>query len=715
MPTAPSFGSNHGTFRVRTLAWLALSLAGAIFLTSCGTVPTKPTVNPAQQQLQSAIESQNPQQIAQARMALADQLQGEARAHSQMQAIETAIDAEDYALAQQLYAKADTQALWPNISPQRAALLSGFHEWRQDQPLNALNTVRNLPVPLTNDEARRRLLLLADISMAMGQPMDAARQRSALNSMLTADQAQKNIQALWHALEQIPADQLDTAMKQATDPDFANWLGLALLERTRPGELQTWIDNHPDHAAVTSGFAAELLKKGASFSVTAPTGAGPIVVLLPEGGNYKPISDAIKKGMTFAKSRLDLDPSQALTFIDSGITPDDLTQALNQAYAQQPSVIIGPLLKPQIPALANRPNNGIPVVALNAPDDDTPLPSGVVSFSLSPEEEGRETADRMIADHHMHALLYAADNDLGHRMAAAWSREYTLLGGEIVDQAFYDPEATDFSGQLRDLLQVDSPKEGPFQPTIRDDVDTIFLGGTGPQIAMIVPQLDYFGANQLARYGTSLAYSGNPNKLIDQDKDGLIIPVEPLLLAANAAPNNPLRATWEQASLDTPLPRLFGFGADALLIATHLPQLLQHQTLNGLTGQLSLSTTGVIDRLAAFGQFRNGLLSPATSNDNGPQPSTILTTEPDGEMSDTGSGNDSSQSGDQSGGSNNDNSGNGDSANPQSSSTPPADDSSTDGAQGGAAKTTQPGAAQANQTPTFTDGGGIVTPATSSP
>lgn len=704
-------------------------LLGAILLTACSTTPPKPSINPQQQQLQAAIEQNNPQQIAQARMALAEQMQGEARARAQMQAIETAIDAEDYPLAQQLYAKADTQRSWPAISPQRAALLAGFHEWRQDQPLNALNTVRNLPVPLTQDESRRRLLLLADIFSAMGQPLDAARQRSALDGMLSGDRADKNRSALWHELGQVPVEQLASTMKQATDPQFAGWLSLALLNRTRPGELSTWIKNHAGHPAVTSGFAQNLLKQGQTYNVQGPSGAGPIVVLLPQNDNYKTISDAIKSGMAFARERLGLDASHALKFIDSGLTPADLSQALSQAYADQPSIIIGPLLKPQLPALGNRPENAVPILALNSPDDGKPLPTGVISFSLSPEDESRSAADRMIADHHMHALLFAADNDLGHRIAAAWAREYTLLGGTIVDQAFYDPSETDFSGQLRSLLQVEAPRKGPFQPTIRSDVGAIFLGGTGPQIAMIAPQLDYFGANELPRYATSLAYSGNPNPLVDQDKDGLIIPVEPLLLAANSGPDKPLRATWERASLDSQLPRLFGFGADALLIATHLPQLIKHQSLQGLTGKLTLSANGVIDRKAAFGQFRNGLLQPAPQNDGGPQPSTVLTAEPNGQMSD-------SVSADTSGEPQN-------AANKQGASAaapetpggtapkaaagsnnagivsgPPNTDNSpkpheaeeTDGK-----NDTQPTTEPSAKVPTFTDGGGLVSPATNNP
>ena len=615
----------------RKIRALLLTLIGAVILTACSQIPTKPQAPSAQAVLQQAQHSQDPQRIAQARMALARQLQGEARAKQQMQAIETAIDAEDYTLAAKLYSQADTQSLWDSVSTQRADLLSGFNQWQQGQPVNALNLVSNVPVPLTQTEVRRRLLLLADILSSMNQPLDAARQRVALDGMLTGQQAEKNRAALWNALDKVSVQKLAKAIKQASDPNLTGWLSLAMVYRTRPGELGAWIQNHPQHSAVTSGFAPLLLKQGSSYALSGQPGTGPIIVLLPETGDYKPISKAIKAGINFARQRLGLDASHSIKFIDSGTTAADFTSALAAAYADQPSTIIGPLLKPQLAALQNARQQGVPILALNAPDDDQPLPPGVISFALSPENDSRAAADRMIADHKMRALLFCADNDLGQRSASAFAREYTLLGGQIVDQAFFDPSATDFSDQLDKLLQVDSPKHGPFQPTIRDDVDGIFLGATGQQAAMIIPQLDYFGADQLPRYGISLAYGGSPDPQVDQDKDGLIIPVEPLLLAANAGPNEPLRATWEQANLATNLPRLFGFGADALLIASHLNSLTHHQSINGLTGTLSLSRTGVIERKTTFGQFRDGLLQPMDGPENGPLPSTVLTPNAEGD------------------------------------------------------------------------------------
>lgn len=670
-------------FRHITKAGFALLLTLGL-LSGCAQNPYAPALSKAESgplaALNQALASQDPKQIASAQMQYAATLKGPAQADMQMRALETAIDAEDFTLANTLYAQAHTQALWPTVSARRAQLLTGFEQWQQGASSTARDTVNNLPIPLTPDEAKRRLILLAAINEAMKLPIDAARQRSALNELLTGAAADSNRATLWNDLSSADINQLSDAAKQATNAHFADWIGLALVYRTRPGELNTWINNHPNHPAVTSGFTALLLSRSdTAANIPLPTGQGPVIVLVPLSGDYQPVGQAISDGINFAHDRLGMAGDRAVQIQDSGDTLASFAQALNAALAAQPSVIIGPLLKEQIPALANLPANAPPVIALNTPADGTSLPTGVVSYSLSPDADARAAADQMIRDQKMTTLVYCADNSLGHRISDAFTREYILLGGQILDSAFFDPTATDFSNQLRQLLDVTSSKDGPFQPKIRQDAQGIFLGATSQQVRMIVPQLDYFGADQLPRYSVGMVYNGTPNPLADQDKNGLVIPVEPVLLAANEGPNGTMRPNYERASLSQ-LPRLFAFGADALMIAANLQPLLAHQAVNGLTGQLSLSLTGEIERKPAWGQFRQGLLQPMDGTDSGYIPSTVV-----------------------------------DYSSKKAEGNPtvalPPDDATTNNNSDGASTDTKPADSGATQAvPTFSDGGGMAPP-----
>lgn len=608
-------------------AGIALLFA-LVMLSGCAQNPYGSSAMTAQSgplaKLNQALASQDPGKIASAQMRHAATLKGTAQAEMQMRALETAIDAEQFTLANTLLAEAHTQALWPKVSARRAQLLTGFNQWQRGRLSKALNTVNNLPIPLTQNEAQRRLILLAAINEAMKRPIDAARQRSALNDLLSGAAADRNRASLWNDLSAVNVAQLSEAAKQATNKNFADWIGLALVYRTRPTELNTWINNHPNHPAVTSGFTALLLgRSDTAANIPIPTGQGPVIALLPLTGDYQPVGQAISDGINFAHDRLGMAANRAVRIQDSGSTAASFAQALTAALAAKPSVIIGPLLKEQIPALANLPANAPPVIALNTPIDGTSLSSGVVSYSLSPGADARAAADQMIHDQKMTALVYCADDSLGHRISDAFTREYTLLGGQILDSAFFTPTATDFSSQLRQLLQVRSNRNGPFQPKIQTDAQGIFLGATSQQARMIVPQLDYFGADQLPRYSIGMVYNGTPNALADQDMNGLVIPVEPVLLAANEGPNGAMRPDYERASLSQ-LPRLFAFGADALTIAANLQPLLSHQSVQGLTGQLNLSLTGEIERKPAWGQFRQGLLEPMDGTDSGVLPSTVV-------------------------------------------------------------------------------------------
>lgn len=629
---AASALSSNPDLRRKRLVRYAFSLLGlplilgTLLLSGCAQSPESTvgkTPSPAEAQLSQAMASQDPKQIALAQMQYSTRLTGTQRIEMQMRSLETAVDAGDFTLANNLLAQADTRPQWSGYAPRRAQLLAGFAQWQQGQTDQALNSVSNLPLPLSADEGMRRLRLMAAIEEAAHRPIDAARQRTALAGMLNGAEAESNQAALWNDLNSATPQAIADAIKSESNPVFIDWLGLNLVYRTRPGELQSWIQNHPNHPAVTSGFANLLTSQAGASAIPTPTGNGPIIALLPLSGDYQTISKAISDGINFAHDRLGLAGGRDIQIVDSGETLASFVQALNTALAAQPSVIIGPLLKEQIPALNNIPGNAPPIIALNTPIDGTSLPPGIISYSLSPDADARATADQMIKDHKMTALIFAADNGLGHRVADAFTHEYTLLGGQILDSAFYDPSATDFSTQLRSLLQVHAAKTGVFQPKIRTDAEAIFLGSTSQQSRMIVPQLDYFGADQLPRYGVGMIYNGTPNVLADQDKNGLVIPVEPILLAANAGPNDPLLGTYERASLSQ-LPRLFAFGSDALLIASDLNTLLAHQPVNGLTGTLTLSLTGDIDRKPAWGRFQQGLLQPLEGTDTHNIPSTVL-------------------------------------------------------------------------------------------
>ncbi|MFN2381801.1 MAG: penicillin-binding protein activator [Guyparkeria sp.] len=604
-----------------TLLTMGLSLGGCAQM---ATSPQDDQRKAAQTQVDQAISAEDPAAIARARMSLSQTLSGVARAEQQLVALETAIDAHELALARELYQQADSRERWDAINSRRASIARGLGEWSDGDSEQARRTIHRIPLPLDADSERRRLILLAALEADLGNALAAARYYDAVDDRLDDQTRQANHARLWNLLTEVPTDRLQRAVEESDSRQFAGWLDLALTYRQRPGEIDRWIGAHRDHPAIESGLVEMLGATEPMTKLTAPADTGPVAVLLPEGERYVGITGEIRAGIDFARSNGALGEREVI-FLDSGSDQIAARAAIEQAQRAGAAVIIGPLLKEQLGALASLPAGGPLAIALNSPIADESLPGGVISFSLSPEQDAIAVARRMWTDGHRRAAIFSADNRLGERTRETFSNEFELLGGDVVDRGRFATDQTDFSSELRNLLQVRTKsKDGPFQPIIRDDLDAIFLAASGDELALVVPQLDYFGAEDLPRYGLGLAYNGNRDPRGDDDKNGVIIPIAPLLLAGTAGPEHPLRITYEQAQLAGSLPRLFAFGADAAVVAGRVQTLIEGGTVDGLTGELSVTVTGVVERQPRWGQFREGLLQPVDPSPGAALPDSVV-------------------------------------------------------------------------------------------
>lgn len=614
--------------RYRNRIAAGLIAAAILGLAGCAQVDVAPEDTPrnqAQAEVDRAISDSDPVALARARLALSETLSGAARAEQQLVAIETAVDAGELDLARELYQQTDTRGQWGRIDSRRAALAEGIGQWAAGDVDGAMRTITHLPLPLSPATDRRRLQLLAALHAERGDSVQAARLRVALAERLSGTPAERNRARIWSLVSGLDSATLTSARNNATDPVFAGWLDLARQYRQHPGRLAIWSRDNADHPAVTSGFVDVLSSSGAMSRIDqlrAPAG-GPIAVLLPEDEQYRAISEEIRRGIEYAREATSLGAQRELVHIDSGTSALGARVALEQAVNQGAAVVIGPLVKEQVAAISGVADGGPVIIALNTPPEDTSLPAGVISYALSPEQDARAVASRMIGDGHLRVGVVAADSSLGQRAREAFVDEFTLRGGEILDEAIFAQGQTDFSGPLKRLLRMTSEDEGPFQPEIREDIDAVFIAASGRQLALVAPQLDYFGADKLPRYALGSTYSGDRDPQRDGDKNRTIVPVAPMLLAGTAGPEHPLRLSYERAQLAGPLPRLFAFGADAAMLAAHLDVLLDGGMLSGLTGELSLSPLGLVERQPDWGRFDEGVLRPI-----GPDGTVVLPEEP---------------------------------------------------------------------------------------
>ena len=144
-----------------------------------------------------------------------------------------------------------------------------------------------------------------------------------------------------------------------------------------------------------SGGAGHPLFAGIKASILGGgylTSADRITVLLPTTGKYAAAAEAIRKGITSANSQLPSQQRPGLQFVD---TSDAKLDSALQATASAP-IVIGPLTKEAVEKiLANRILSGT-VITLNQVSDYSPY--GIYQFGLSPEEEGRQIAEKAWGD-----------------------------------------------------------------------------------------------------------------------------------------------------------------------------------------------------------------------------------------------------------------------------------------------------------------------------
>ncbi|MDZ7735332.1 MAG: penicillin-binding protein activator [Gammaproteobacteria bacterium] len=68
-------------------------------------------------------------------------------------------------------------------------------------------------------------------------------------------------------------------------------------------------------------------------------------------------------------------------------------------------------------------------------------------FSLAPEDEARQIAERAWFDGHAHALAMTPQNEWGDRVYKAFSHTFEELGGKVLERVSYSSEGQQYSGR----------------------------------------------------------------------------------------------------------------------------------------------------------------------------------------------------------------------------------------------------------------------------
>jgi hypothetical protein len=446
--------------------------------------------------------------------------------------------------------------------------------------------------------------LLAQISAAENQPLQAARLRIALDALLPEVRRLANQEALLGQLQLLDARTLDQARRDSNDDTLNGWLDLSLAERKGIKALDQWRLSHASIPLLPALF--EQLKRDVSAGKYA--NAAHLALLLPDDAALAEASRAILAGVTRAHDEAGDKALEVREYPYNTQSKNFLTQ-LDAAAQGGALAAIGPLDRPSLQAIATL-KPPIPLVALNTLESGNTPPT-LIQFGLPPEDEAVAIATHMSSQGQRRVLILAPADTLGERMVKAFSQQLIADGGQVVAIERYSTaagRASDWSSRVQQLLQ---PQPNPIngKPGMREDADALFLVARVQDGRQLLPLLRAQGAGDLAIYASSHIYEGVPKPDADRVLDGVVFNEMPLILNFARHPGQSEPSRFENAVLSGQ-PRLFALGFDAYLLAQQLNPPKSPVELHGQTGQLKLGKDGRIQRAPSWGIFRGGLANP---------------------------------------------------------------------------------------------------------
>ncbi|MEZ5458707.1 MAG: penicillin-binding protein activator [Steroidobacteraceae bacterium] len=460
------------------------------------------------------------------------------------------------------------------------------------------------------------------LAFATARPVDAIRTEIAREAASTDADTRLRLRRELYAQLRSAAERgvrLDPAAAGA-DGTLRGWLELGPLaaQAQRGGTapaLAAWRARYPTHPA------AELVRA----EIVAATGSAPmgrsdhIAVLLPLSGRAASASAQVRDGLLAGMYSAPEPDRPELRFYDTEELGVD--GAVGQALAAGADFVVGPLLREEVSAAADLLNGRATTLALNYLPSDRAAPAGFYQYALSPEDDARLVARRILADGRRRGVALVPAGDWGPRVLTAFQDELLRGGGELLDSAEYEPAENDYSAPIQSVLRLADSRgrawrlgnalgtKLEFLPRRRGDIDFIFAPAPAATARLLRPQLRFHYAGDIPAYATSDSYE--PGLTANQDREGLLFPDMPWVLSDGPGVEK-LRAATSAAFGDAARSRgkLYAFGHDAWLLAVALRNLggtdIANLRIEGATGVISFDEQGRTRRELEWAQVRGG-------------------------------------------------------------------------------------------------------------
>ncbi len=323
----------------------------------------------------------------------------------------------------------------------------------------------------------------------------------------------------------------------------------------------------------------------ASTGVAAPAGVvqPALVLLLPLASpDFARPAEAVRQGFMAALKH----SGEKLTV---GVFPTDASSesilaGYEQAVKLGARLVVGPMTRRGVSALAASALFSVPTLGLNLPEDKIALPPRFYTFGLALEAEAQLVARRAAAENLKSAILVSAKGPLAQRSRATFAETWTRLGGVIAESYDFDAH-TDLSALRQALANARA--------------DLIFLAADTQQARAVHPFLNH----RIAVFATSQVNSGGNDLLANGDLNGIRFVDMPWLVQ----PDHPAVMVYPRPQgIADDLERFYALGIDAFRIAAELLHGSRTLSLDGVTGKITLNGNQMA-REPVPAVFRNGV------------------------------------------------------------------------------------------------------------
>jgi outer membrane PBP1 activator LpoA protein len=309
----------------------------------------------------------------------------------------------------------------------------------------------------------------------------------------------------------------------------------------------------------------------------------PLALVLPlESPLYGRAAEAVRAGFAAAAAV----PRARYTVIAHG--DGGVVAAFTRARQAGARVIVGPLVRDDLKAIAAAGGDLPWTIALNQLDESSALAPRIYTLALAVESEGVQLAQRAQADGARTVAIIGNDSALQQRFAGAFIGQWILQGG-APPVTFRLDRATDMLALLRREVAKAAP-------------DAVLLALDATETALVRPYL-----GQVIAYTSSQVNDRQTPESL-RDLDGVRFVELPWL----ADPGSPVFARIARPDYGSPtLERLYALGIDAFhvgeIFVDGAPATLE---LDGATGHLVLDRSGQFLRVVTLMQFRDGEIVP---------------------------------------------------------------------------------------------------------